>query len=339
MIAWPDSTPIPGALVSVEAIGVAVLSGRDGSFALTGLPAGTHTVQARMIGFRPAHLTIRVLALAELPSTESRGYLFSLPRVPVVLDVVTIRAAAPGPCRVAGFAQATDDPRVAPIMDQLRANAERYRALADKFPVEYTVARTRHFRVETGALFAERTDTVTRRSDVRRAYEPGHVLDRRFTSGRPVIEREMHVPGFAEVAGDEFQRWHCFRYAGMERVEGELLHRIDFLPTRDIDMTDVEGMLYIDARSFLLRRSVFRLTRLPPRMRVRSVETITTYREIEPAVLVPDALTTFESVYGIKVGGAKVQGFLQRDQLLSHRAVGQPGKTRVVGADSGYVAR
>lgn len=324
VVAWPDSTPVVGALVSVDAIDRSVLTARDGRFRLTGVPAGTHTVRIRQIGFRPQSLVIRVMALAELPSLEGRGHVVALPRIPVTLDAVAVRARPGDACHGAGFASAGRDPRLAPIMEQLRANAERYEQLASRYPVEYTVARTRHFRVETGALFAETGDTVRRRSDVRRPYEAGRVLERRFASGTTAMEREMFVPSFADVAGDDFQRYHCFKYAGVERVDGELLHRIDFVPTPEVTITDVMGALYIDPQTFLLRRSVFRLTTLPPRMRVRAVEVITTYRELYPSVLVPDALTTTQVVTGIRIGKARVTDFLQRDQLVHFRWVRAP---------------
>lgn len=324
VVGWPDSLPVAGALVGIDALGKSVLTGRDGRFRLTGLPAGTHTLRARQIGFRPASLTVRVLALGEVPSDGGRGYELALTRIPVILSTVAIRSS-PGECRGGGFVTMEADPRIAPVLEQLGQNAERYRDLADRYPVEYTVARMRHFRTETGALFAERSDTVTRRSDVRRPYEPGRILERRFTSGRPVVEREMHVPSFADVAGPHFQAMHCFKYVGLERVEGVLMHRIDFTPVATATATDVEGSLHIGAHDFLLRRSTFRLTRLPPNMRVRSIQVVTTYRELYPGVLVPDALTTSELVRGIKVGGARVIDFLQRDHLLAHRWVREPG--------------
>ena len=325
VIGWPDSLPVAGALVGIEALGKFVLTGRNGRFRLTDLPAGTHTVRARQIGYRPTSLTIRVLALGEVAPDEGRGYQLALTRIPVVLSTVAVRTSI-GECRGAGFVDMDADPRIAPVLEQLGQNAERYRDLAERYPVEYTVVRTRHFRTETGALFAENSDTVLRRSDVRRPYEPGRILERRFTSGRPVVEREMHVPSFADVAGEQFQAMHCFKYAGLEWIEGVLLHRIDFTPVAAATATDVEGSLFIGARDFLLRRSVFRLTRLPPNMRVRHVQVVTTYRELYPGVLVPDALTTSELVRGIKVGGARVVDFLQRDHLLAHRWVREPGE-------------
>ena len=334
IVGWPDSLPVVGALVGIDALGKSVLTNRQGRFRLTDLPAGTHTIRARQIGFRPASMTIRVLALGDVPSVEGRGYELALPRIPVILSTIAVKSTA---CRGAGFVDMDADPRIAPVLEQLRQNAERYRDLAERYPVEYSVARTRHFRTETGALFAEHADTVVRRSDVRRPYEPGRVLDRRFTSGRPVVEREMHVPSFADVAGERFQAMHCFKYYGMERVDGLLMHRVDFAPIAGTAETDVEGSLFIEAQTFLLRRSTFRLTKLPPNMRVRSIQVVTTYRELFPGVLVPDALTTSELVRGIKVGGARVVDFLQRDHLYAHRWVrtpdGDPARTEPARAE------
>lgn len=324
VVGWPDSLPIAGAMVSVEALGRSVLASREGFFQLTGLPAGTHTLVVRQVGFRPAIMTVRVMGLADLPSSEGR-YTVALARLPALLDLVVVRGRGTekaSSCREAGFRGRQLDPRVRPVLEQLEANVERMRDVGRRFPLEYRVARTRHLRVETGALVAQKGDTVLRRSDVRRPYAPGKVLEARLLGERGVMGREMFVPGVVDLADATFQDTHCFRYAGVERQDGRLVHRIDFAPLDRLFDADVAGSLWLDAHSWWLVRSSFRLTRVPATMRVRSVEVTAEYREARPGIVVPQALFTVETVRGVKVGGARITEFLQRDQVVAWKWAG-----------------
>lgn len=318
VLAWPDSLPIAGTLVTVEALGRSALASRDGYFELHGLPAGTHTLTFRQVGFHPTTLTVRVMALAELPSTEGR-YTVAMSRLPALLDVVVVRGRplSRDACRDAGFRGSAMDARVGPVLEQLQANIERMRDVGTRFPLEYRVARTRHLRVETGALVADRGDTVLRRSDVRRPYAPGRVLEKRLMGERAIMQREMYVPGVVDLADPAFQSTHCFRYAGVERQDGRLVHRIDFAPLDQLYDADVAGSLWLDAHTWWLARSTFHLTRVPSGMRVRAVEVTAEYREARPGIVVAEALLTVESVRGVKVGGARITEFLQRDQVVT----------------------
>ena len=329
VVGWPDSLPIAGAMVSVEALGRSVLASRDGFFRLSGLPAGTHTLVVRQVGFRPAIMTVRVMGLAELPGTNGPytdgPYTVALARLPALLDLVVVRGRAPekaAACREAGFRGRQMDPRVRPVMEQLEANVERMRDVGRRFPLEYRVVRTRHLRVETGALVAQQGDTVLRRSDVRRPYAPGRVLEARLLGERGIMGREMFVPGVVDLADSTFQDTHCFRYAGVERQDGRLVHRIDFAPLDRLFDADVAGSLWLDAHTWWLVRSSFRLTRVPATMRVRSVEVTGEYREARPGIVVPEALFTVETVKGVKVGGARITEFLQRDQVVAWKWAG-----------------
>ena len=54
----PDGSPVRGATVAVEGTDVAGRTAENGGFVLAGLPAGTHDVEARAVGYAPARAAI-----------------------------------------------------------------------------------------------------------------------------------------------------------------------------------------------------------------------------------------------------------------------------------------
>src|SRR5215208_92525 len=332
-----NSAPVPLALVTIPSADRSVLTGADGRYRFIDLAAGVYTVRVRQIGFTPAELLVRVLDLPVQPPRPSEvavaarnAYDIRLSRIAVRLDTTYVRARAgdPGPCRGRGWTSMTDaHPQVAVVFGELRANAERYRLLSERYPMEYRVQRAERFALNSGSSFTQRTDTLVRRSDVRRPYEPGQVFDREPAYGafRPTPSAgaagELHVPGFAEVASHAFQAHHCFRYAGVQQVVARVCFRGDCGAIADVFGPDVEGSLYVDSESFVLRRTVFRLTSVPKGLHINSVEVVTTYRELYPAFVVPDTLDSREAVRGIRISRVPVTEFTQHDRLLTHRFI------------------
>ena len=60
---------------------------------------------------------------------------------------------------------------------------------------------------------------------------------------------------------------------------------------------------------------------MPKGIRVRSVEVVTTYRELDPTFVVPDSLDSRETVRGVRISKVPVTEFTQHDRLLDHRFV------------------
>ena len=53
--------PIPGAHVTVWGTGIETVTNADGEFTLGNLPEGTHTLEARAVGFAPARQPVDIV--------------------------------------------------------------------------------------------------------------------------------------------------------------------------------------------------------------------------------------------------------------------------------------
>jgi TonB-linked SusC/RagA family outer membrane protein len=76
--------PIPSVQISIQGLGIGALTRDDGRYLLVNVPAGTHTVQAQILGYTMA--TARVTVVAEQTATAN----FSLAQSAVALDEVVV---------------------------------------------------------------------------------------------------------------------------------------------------------------------------------------------------------------------------------------------------------
>jgi hypothetical protein len=87
LVRGPDGQPLPGARVALLSGATETRSDERGRFALPALPHGTHTLEARAIGFLPAQEIVDIVAFreatAEFQLIDLRAYL---------LDTVNVRA-------------------------------------------------------------------------------------------------------------------------------------------------------------------------------------------------------------------------------------------------------
>ena len=195
---------------------------------------------------------------------------------PIVVNVATTSIRARTSCRVLS----DSDSELGRIVGELRKNAEREILLRTSYPFMYKLAReyeVTEMGREYGTTF---TDTAEFGSMTNDPYIPGRLVR---PSNRPygTANRELRIPTLVDIADDRFLLTHCFAYRGVARIDGQRVHRIDFEPVPDLRTTDVKGSAFLDEKSFLIRRAVFRLDKgyllTPP---VLGLEVTTTYKEI-----------------------------------------------------------
>ncbi len=106
--------PVGSVQVHIPELGIGVLSGSDGTFSLTEVPAGTHTVMAQLLGYQQASQNVTVV------DGETVEVNFDLVRDALALDAVVV-TGTPGGTRtralgnVVGRINAAEIQEVAPV--------------------------------------------------------------------------------------------------------------------------------------------------------------------------------------------------------------------------------
>lgn len=304
---------LPYASVDIEATGQSVLTDDRGRFVLRAGGEGPHAIRVRQIGFTPLRHELR----------ESTADTLRMTRVALVLAPVRVTPRLK--CTSAGFA-GTSQADVALLFEQARMNAERHLLLATEYPVQYRLRRTERFLREDGSVARERIDTLVQRTDTRTPYAPGSVL---VAGARGATD--IRIPSLADVATPAFQGAHCFEYAGVDSLDGVPVHVIRFAPTARVKTPDVEGTLYIDASTALLRRGEFRLVALPSRgIFFSAVEVNSTYREIRPYLPLLAEVEASQVLRKVSFEGEPLTRHHELRVLLDHRFIGaMPGADAV----------
>ena len=314
--------PIPFARITLQPSGLEVLARADGTFVIPDVDDGKHAVVVRQIGFAPARAELT--AMREPRGADAlEALVIQLTVLPFVLD--TVHVVARGACTKRGFADADASPTVRAILDQVALNAEQYRLLVQTYPIELTYVSHQWLVTSDGDPFRSHEDTVAKNSQSQPHYEPGRVLERKENAqGEPSYL--VRLPGFGDYGEAAFQQYHCFRYAGLEQLggEGDQLYRVDFEPTSDVETTDVAGSLYLDPRTYLVRRTHERVVKLPDKgPHFRDVDFWATFRELRPFFVVPYELEGTQTLINVRADdGRRLTQGRQSDRLVSHRFVG-----------------
>lgn len=317
IVAEGSGLPIPYSTVRLQPLGRDRFSDRSGGFVYYAITPGEYKLQVRMVGFVPVDTAVVVKRGAPVFLTVT------MKRIPTALEAVEVKAA-PRLCLFPDEMGFVADPELATILDEARKNAQREQLLRRTYPFEYKLAQshdTYNVELKTSSLLY---DTVTYRSDDNWRYRKGRVVtdDRNRIFGEV---RLMRLPTLADLADRTFLSAHCFKYSGIVDEGGKPAHKIDFLPDSNLIKPDVEGSIYLDSATYLIRRAQFRLTRggsVKPA--ILGMEVTTTYKEILPNVALFDEIRSVQPLPSQFPGRIE---FRETQKLLSYRFIysGPPG--------------
>ena len=330
IISSGSGNPVPFSTVRLQPLGRERFTDRDGSFAIYSVPPGTYELQVRMLGYLPFDSLIQVVPRQDLALT------IELRRLPTSLEEVRVTA----PLRRCHFPDEMGlvrDPELALVLGEARKNAQREQLLRRTYPFEYQMAQSHATRDMITGRSTLQYDTATYRSDDTWRYRRGRVVtDEKNKLFGDV--RVMRLPTLADLADRHFLASHCFKYAGTVDENGKPAHRIDFFTDSSLIAPDVEGSLFLDSATYLIKRAQFRLTRGGSiRPAIIGLEVTTTYREILPNVALFDQIFSVQPLAPPTQGGNPVE-FRETQRLLSYRFLyGGPSGTsghRWIPADS-----
>lgn len=294
VISSPDGNALSYSTVVLRETGRERFANERGDFRFTGLRAGTFHLRFRQLGYTARDTAITLGSAYPAPNLR-----ITLQPIAFRLTAVVVKARTRG-CVVSGPEAIGADPDLGVILTEVSKNAEREVVLRNEYPFEYTLSQ----RFETDrAEGGRRISSSTRAYDSRNAwlYRPGNVVAPDEPSNES-SETIVHLPELIHLADTVFQSSHCYTYAGIVDDRGSKAHRIDFRPLDRIETADVEGSVFLDRNSFLIRRVEFRLTK-PDRLStpVLGVTATTFYREILPTIVLIDEIRSVQPLRQMSV--------------------------------------
>lgn len=328
--------PIPFSTVRINPLGRERFTDRKGSFVYYSIPPGPYNVVVRMLGYMPIDTAIVIQPGATVNLT------ITMVRIPTSLEQVQVKAP-PRRCIFPDEMGYVEDPELGTVLNEARKNAQREQLLRRTYPFEFRLAQSHVTHDMVDSVAVVQYDTVTHRSDDNWRYRKGKVVsdDRNRFFGDV---RLMRLPTLGDLADRQFLTAHCFKYSGIVDHNGKPAHRIDFSPDSALIAPDVEGSVYIDSATYLIRRAQFRLTRggtvSPP---ILGMEVTTTYREILPNVALFDEIRSVQPLKEPNARGHRAE-FRETQRLLTYRFMitGPPGvvarKWILAGDDAADVA-
>ena len=310
--------PLPYSTVTIDQIGMERFTDQAGAFTYFAVPAGKYKIRIRQIGYTPLDSTIVI-------NSSMSDRVFSLTKVPSTLANVEI-TAPPRRCIVPEENGFVDDSDLATVLAEARKNAQHERLLRRTYPFEYKLAQehdTYDTRDSTHRLIK---DTTTFRSDDDWRYRQGKVVsgDKSKVFGDV---RVMRLPTAMDLDDTRFLVAHCFKYSGRSDEDSIPTLRIDFAPLPEIVAPDVEGSIFIDSATYLIRRAEFRLTKggsVKPA--IFGMKVTTTYREVLPNVALFDEIKSVQPLPPSESEQHPTE-FRETQQLLSFKFLygGPPG--------------
>jgi len=236
----------------------------SGAFQLD-VAAGTIHLRIRHVGFTPVDTQLVVGA------NDTTRVRIELARIPVTLAAMRVVDV---PCRLPGAPTGGGD-ALPQVFEQLQLNAEQFRLVSAQYPFTSVVERRFSHLVEEpkagkkpGVVPAladtvevvTKTDSINVPSDQRWHYKPGDII---VISGASFlgVRYAVMIPTLAVFADAEFVKHHCFHDAGEATVDGQTFRRVDFRASEDIRDPDIDGTMYLDPATYVIRRSVISLSK------------------------------------------------------------------------------
>ena len=271
VVARDTREALPYAIVILPTHAREQFANDSGVFHVANVPNGPLTLRVKRLGFQPLDTIIDVAA------TNGR-ITIALQRVATQLSTVTVRAHPP--CTPAELGRPLE-PALADVVAQIKLNAEQYELLVRQYPLEYTMEIEESQRMKKDGLVVV-TLFYDQRQDASKLwkYRRGHVIER--------MRRDyaFNIPTVIALANDEFLQHHCFHYAGMTNDSVPLI-RVDVVASELLKDPDINGQIYLDPKSFQIRRTVFELSRRPKAVRdLIDFEVTTEFKEVIPSISV-----------------------------------------------------
>jgi hypothetical protein len=315
VVVGANGIPLPYSTVTVIETGASRFTDENGGFVIAGLSPGTYRLRVKQLGFT-------ALDTAIVFRGAPQQIRITLQPSPFKLSTVTVRATKG--CIAGNDRRGNADFQT--ILAELQNNAERERLLVKSYPFEYRLARTFDAPTMSDAVHRD-YDTTSFRSDTRPPYLPGQLI-RVDPSTHPPNSKQMTIPVLEDLGDLSFMESHCFTYAGLEREKSSATHRIDFRPVSGLRKPDIEGSVFLDTGSFVVRRAEFHLTRPEQvNLALRELEVTTNYREIFPGVTVVGDVVSVQMLKGSGVGG-RMTRLTEKQRLLDFQFLGpKPGET------------
>jgi hypothetical protein len=322
VVTQESGQPLPFSTVSVPTLSRQRFTDDNGMFSFTDLPAGPTKLRIKHLGYSPLDVTVDIRA----GGVDTVRVV--LTHIVVQLTPVAVRADAE--CIEPGVPTATmDDSAFMTVFDQLRMNADQYRLLTDHYPFRTLTERRLAHTLVNGDYRIDSIDTLVIDSRLRWTYRPGDVLTRsgatRFNSGTLML----NIPTIAQFADQPFLDNHCFYNGGTEVIDGVELLRVDFVAAARIKTPDVSGSMYLDPKTFQIRRSVLRLSRIPKEVAgLVGTEAVTIFQETLPSVPVIAGITSVNKLDVDRRRGSSTAFMNEQQTLLKVEFMnGRPGDT------------
>jgi hypothetical protein len=254
-----------------------VFASESGRFVVAGLSSGKLVLRIQQIGYRAVTIPLAIHAAAGAPG-GTPGLEVLLVRQPVVLPEVVVHGdVCTGTEALAGTAEGGT------VIDEAVKNAERILVLEKSYPFRAVFEQTSFQLDSTHRQAGSQVDTIRYDTRVLAGYRRGRVLE-----GRRGPREVANYFTTSDLAREEFQKWHCFWYAGSDTTsDGRPAHRINFAPVSGVRSADWAGSLLVDSAAMTLLRSEARLVNLRSRETAfRSASCTVMYQEIVPTLMV-----------------------------------------------------